>query len=75
LALETKCLTPGCKFHTHIKEDSWHLDIEFPSGLSLSETEAELVTALLHNQVELVLAYFQTDVSAEKLLASLLDES
>ena len=57
MALETNCLTSGCTYHTYVGETLVNVCVEFPARLDLSEEEAEEVEKLLHNQVELVIAY------------------
>ena len=60
MATETKCLTPGCVFHTHIQPKSWSVCVDFQLPIALDEEESILVEKLLHNQVELVLSkYFK----------------
>jgi hypothetical protein len=60
MAQETKCQTPGAVFHTGISIHRLSMVVEFNRVLDLSEAEAELLDANLHNAVELVLArYFQ----------------
>jgi hypothetical protein len=59
MALKTKCLTPGAQFHTKLSSepDQVTITVELPTGTleALTETEAEVLEALLHNQLELVL--------------------
>ncbi|MDC1160132.1 helix-turn-helix domain-containing protein [Luminiphilus sp.] len=58
MAIETKCLTPGAVFETHIQDESLSVRIDFGRKIDLSETEAELLEALVHNQLESALAQF-----------------
>jgi ssDNA-binding Zn-finger/Zn-ribbon topoisomerase 1 len=53
-AQETKCQTPGAIYDTHINDKGVSVKVDLP--LDLSEDEAELLEANLHNAVELVLA-------------------
>ena len=57
MALETDCLTSGCTYHTYIGKMYIEVAVELPVTLDLSAEEAEEVEKLLHNQVELVIAY------------------
>ena len=63
MALKTNCLTDGCVYHTHIESNSdpypSHIEVvvDIPSTLALTSEQAEEVETLLHNQVELVIAY------------------
>ena len=58
-ALKTKCQTPDSQFHFEIKDRSVSVSVDLPMSLDLTEAEATLLEANLHNAVELVLApYF-----------------
>ncbi len=63
MALETNCLTDGCVYHTHIESNSdpypSHIEVvvDIPFYLFLTNEQAKEVETLLHNQVELVIAY------------------
>ena len=57
MALETNCLTSGCTYHTYVGETHIEVAVDLPVTLDLSAEEAEEVEKLLHNQVELVIAY------------------
>ena len=64
MAQETKCLTSGAQFHIHIKSDidAIMAEVDLPSGTleCVDEEEAELLSRLIHNQLELVLRpYFE----------------
>ena len=58
MALKTKCLTNGAVFHTAISEDKVSTSVDLPFKLDISEAEAEVLTRLLHNQLEVVLRYY-----------------
>jgi hypothetical protein len=59
MAVRTACQTPGTLFHTAISAREVSVTAELPGSLDLSEGEAVLLEANLHNAVELVLApYF-----------------
>ena len=58
MAQKTKCLTNGAMFHTAISEDKVSISVDLPFKLDISETEAEILTRLLHNQLEVVLRYY-----------------
>ena len=55
MAIETKCLTSGAIFHTFVGEREISARVELPFELEISEEEAQLLDALIHNQLELVL--------------------
>jgi len=60
MAVETKCQTPGTRFKTVV--DPLYITVEawLPTALDLSEEEAALLEANIHNAMELVLApYFR----------------
>lgn len=60
MAVETECQTPGARFDTHIHETGFTVDFVYPGVLDLSEDQAELLDANIHNALELVLApYFK----------------
>jgi hypothetical protein len=59
MANSTKCQTPGAIFHTKITTRQISLSVDLPEHLELSEEQAEMLEANLHNAAELVLApYF-----------------
>jgi len=59
MAIKTECQTPGAVFHTKINGRSIELKVDLPKDLLLTEKQAELLEANLHNAMELVLApYF-----------------
>ena len=58
MALATECLTSGGVFHTEIGEQSVSIKVDLPRKLDLSEDEARILEALMHNQLELVLRYY-----------------
>ena len=55
MARETKCLTSGAIFHIGIHPNSVVVDVDLPFELDIDEEEAEILSALIHNQLELVL--------------------
>ena len=59
MAQETKCLTSGAQFHIRVSSDSDYVSVEvdLPAGTleNVEEEEAELLSRLIHNQLELVL--------------------
>ena len=58
-ALKTKCQTPDSQFHFKIGDKKVSVEVDLPMSLDLTEEEATLLEANLHNAVELVLApYF-----------------
>jgi len=61
MAQETKCLTSGARFHIGVHSKSIDTLVELPFELDLTEEEAEILTRLIHNQLELVLRpYWRT---------------
>ena len=58
MAQKTKCLTSDAVFHTAISEDKVSISVDLPFKLDISEAEAEVLTRLLHNQLEVVLRYY-----------------
>lgn len=60
MATETPCQTPGAQFHIRIEDDLIDVLVDLPFEFTnMSEQEAEILEANLHNAVELVLApYF-----------------
>ena len=64
MAQETKCLTSGAQFHIRINSDADYVSatVDLPPGVldSVDEEEAEILSRLIHNQLELVLRpYFE----------------
>lgn len=58
MAIETPCQTPGTTFHTAIdRRGSWTA-VELPFDLNLSEDDAKVLEANIHNALELVFAPF-----------------
>ena len=55
MAAETKCLTNGAIYNTEISSQKVFVSVELPFKLEIGEEEAELLDALIHNQLELVL--------------------
>lgn len=67
MADSTVCQTPGAQFHIHITDTAIECSVDLPEPLSLTEEEAKLLEANLHNALELVLArYFTDKPSVEK---------
>lgn len=58
MAIETKCQTPGCWFHTNICSDIVEFNVTLPFNIELSEEETKLLEANLHNVVELAYAKY-----------------
>ena len=55
MAQETKCLTSGGVFHIRVGLFSIDIKVDIPFKLDLSKEEADTLSRLLHNQIELVL--------------------
>lgn len=59
MSQQTKCLTSGAQFHIYINsaKDNIKAEVELPRGVmkNIDQEEAELLTKLIHNQLELVL--------------------
>lgn len=61
MAVETKCQTNGAVYNTEISSNNISVNVSIPFSLELSEEEAALLDANIHNVLELVLApYFNT---------------
>lgn len=58
MAAETPCQTPGAQFHTRITPVRVDVGVDLPAPLDLTEAEAAMLDANLHNAVELVLARY-----------------
>jgi len=59
MAIATPCQTDGAIFATEIKARQIVVGVGLPFDLDLSEVQAEVLEANLHNALELVLApYF-----------------
>lgn len=56
MAIETKCQTPDAQYETKITGSTVLVLISLPIELDLTEDQASLLEANLHNAVELVLA-------------------
>lgn len=56
MSIETKCQTPGAVFETRISDASVSVEVTLPFPLNLTEAQAQLLEASLHNAMELVLA-------------------
>jgi hypothetical protein len=69
MAIKTRCLTPGAMFETHIQEESLSVQVEFGRKIDLTEAEAEILDALVHNQLEMALAQFWPEGEVDKATA------
>ena len=72
MAQETKCLTSGAKFHIRVSSDHDFIsaEVDLPTGTleGLDEEEAELLSRLIHNQLEIVLRpYFERKKKAQRV--------
>ena len=62
MAVETECQTSGAIFHVEINPREVICAVSLPFDLELSEYEAAILEANIHNAMELVLArYFKED--------------
>lgn len=60
MANATRCLTPGAVFSTIIDGRTIGVSAKLPFELELTEEEAEVLEALMHNQMETLLwPYFE----------------
>lgn len=60
MAIKTVCQTPGAIFHTKIKPKTIECKVDLPYPLDLTEEQAKLLEANLHNILEIALArYFK----------------
>ncbi len=61
MAIETKCLTPNAVYHISISEKQVIAKVDLPFALDIDEPEAEVLEALIHNQLELILrSYYES---------------
>lgn len=59
MAEPTACQTPGATFNTWVDPLTVMVSVDLPFALALSEEQAKILEANMHNAVELVLApYF-----------------
>jgi len=58
MAQKTKCLTNGAVFHTVISEKKVSISVDLPFALDIDEDEADILTRLLHNQLETILRFY-----------------
>lgn len=65
MAVETKCLTPGGKFHVHILPSEVSVRVEIPGELNISDEQAKDLDSILHNVVELALAPYWNRIEQE----------
>lgn len=56
MAMSTTCQTSGAQFHTSISSASVEIRVDLPFNLDLTEEQAKILEANLHNVLELVLA-------------------
>ena len=56
MATETRCQTPGAQFHVHIDHSHISIRIDTPHSFDLTEKQAALLDANIHNALELALA-------------------
>jgi len=69
MARKTKCLTPGCMFHTRIHSKEISIRVTFPKEINFSKKEAILLEDLLHNSVEAVLRpYFGASRTSKRVM-------
>lgn len=68
MAVKTKCQTPGANFETSISENQIAVKVtSLPLG-DMTEQEAELLEANIHNALELVLSvYFRGSIQKSKV--------
>ena len=58
MAQAAECQTPGAVFHTKIHGREVKVSVKLPFNLELSDEEAEVLDANMHNALELVLARY-----------------
>ena len=56
MAVETKCMTPGANYYTHIQRSAIIVEVILPHALDLTEDEAVQLDLTIHNALELALA-------------------
>ena len=60
VANKTKCLTSDAVYHIHITKEGISAKVDLPFELLIDQAEAEVLEALIHNQLELVLrSYYE----------------
>lgn len=62
MAVETRCQTPGARFHTAIVGQQITVSIDLPHPLGLTWDQAAMLDDNLHNALELVLARYFPEV-------------
>ncbi len=55
MAIATPCQTSGAQFHTNISQNSVTARVELPFDLVLTEDQAVMLEANIHNAFEMVL--------------------
>mgnify|MGYP003140798515 FL=1 len=61
MAIETKCLTSDAVYYISISEKQVIAKVDLPFALDIDEPEAEVLEALIHNQLELILrSYYES---------------
>jgi hypothetical protein len=58
VAQKTRCLTNGAVFHTAISSKKVSISVDLPFNLDIDESEADILTRLLHNQLETILRFY-----------------
>ena len=57
-ALKTECQTPETKYNISINKDKVSVEIELPMELDISEDEAKILEANIHNMMEVILSKY-----------------
>jgi len=57
-ANKTECQTPDAVYDITISDDSISCQVKLPFNLSITEEEAELLEANIHNSIEIVLSKY-----------------
>lgn len=65
MAVATPGITPGAQYHTDIAERSVTVRVDTPMPLELTEDQATVLDAQLHNAVEGVLALYWDNQAAQ----------
>lgn len=57
-ALKTECQTPEANYNIEINKKSVSVEVELPIELDLSEDEAKILEANIHNMMEVILSKY-----------------
>lgn len=61
MAMKTQCQTPDASFSMHLTSTYMDVSVDFGRSINLTQQQAELLEANIHNALELVLAPYYRD--------------